>query len=118
MPEHMKFSGGQSFAEWFVIHAITELPKEKQDELNSKVGYTNQVCLTFDGIELPVRETLDYIGKKFDECVLNEAKELFKKEFDKLSDPLYDKVRELNELFDDIIGQMQKKLGIPKREER
>lgn len=62
MPETIKFTSGlKDFTEWFIIHAITELPKEEQDKLYSQAKGDDVVSLTINGIELPVRKTFEYI---------------------------------------------------------
>lgn len=108
MPETIKFttSGLKDFTEWFIIHAITELPKEEQDKLYSQDLLNNSVTLTINGIELPVRKTFEYIDSQLDEIVAREAKKLVKEKLDNLIEPAYEKLSELRQVIDDVVDKI------------
>lgn len=71
MPEIFEVKD-RDFANWFIIHGITELDKAK--ELSQQMPLT--VSLTINGVELPVRQTLNDWGEKLDEYINKRAEEL------------------------------------------
>lgn len=93
MPEKFEVVTGNDFPTWFIIHSYGF--KENEIDINKEW----QVCLTINGVEVPVRQTLLDWGKHLDNFIEEKAKELVEEKLSAVDEICFNFKQFLKETF-------------------
>jgi hypothetical protein len=82
----------------FVLSCITHLPPEQRDSLakNSRESGHNEVVLTIDGVEVPVKEVVTEWMKRYEAFTTERALNLLKDRMDSINNIFHDAKEEID----------------------
>lgn len=98
MPEEFKISKVDDFADWFIFHALSKLPEDLYNKVQKTPGMS--VSLMMNGVELPVRETLETWHKHLGEFVHLKANQLIQEKL--IDSGIWDSIDSLKDKIEEM----------------